>query len=199
MKYIFGGTLEVDISWCNERPLLNSALLRTYFEMYKQAMELVILVKLWAKSAGIIGARDGNLSSYAFTNMVVYFLQCYPHVRLPVVPTDAVKANGWECPELPFSPAPISLGLLFVDFVRYYTHCFNWGHDVVSIRCGPHAPRESFARLQNLHYTTAIHIEDPFELGRNLNCVLIDPVTKTDTLRKAFQELWTKLCCGQTW
>ena len=198
-KYLFGGTLEVDISWCNDRPLLNSALLRTYFGMYEQAKKLVILVKEWAKSAGIIGAKDGHLSSYAFTNMVIYFLQGYAPVRLPVLPTGALNANGCERLELPINSAAISLGILFVDFVRYYTHCFNWGHEVVSVRCGPHALRESFARLQNLSYTTAIHIEDPFELGRNLNCVLIDPVTKTDTLRKAFQELWTKLCCGQTW
>ena len=189
LKYFLGGTLETDTSWCNERPLLNSVLLRTYFDMYEQAKKLVILIKSWAKSAGIIGAKDGYLSSYAFTNMVEYFLQYYRHVRLPVVPSDAVKAKRCECLKLPFSSAAISLGILLVDFVRYCTHCFSWGHEVVSIRCGPHALRELFARLQNMNNTTAIHIEDPFELGWNLDCVLNDPVAKTDALRNALQEL----------
>ena len=190
LKYLFDDTLLFDISWRNDLAVRNSALLCRYFTMYEQGKYLVILVKMWARSFGIIGSKNGNLSSYAFTNMVIYFLQGFQEVRLPVLSTDTVDADL----EPRRITGTVSIGKLFIEFVHYYSRDFNWGNEVVSIRCGPRTSHESFPMLRNLHYTKAIHIEDPFELQRNLNSVFRDVELGTQMLRRAFQKCYNDFC-----
>merc|ERR1719442_400563 len=66
---------EIDVAINNRLPLCNSELLRSYSMLDDRVRPLVLLVKAWAKRMQVCGANEGNLSSYAWTIMVVYFLQ----------------------------------------------------------------------------------------------------------------------------
>ena len=62
-------------------------------------------------------------------------------------------------------------------FLLFYAEEFKWGSDVVSVRLGKLAPVDSFQKLEPAPYflpldEAALHIEDPFEVHGNLNCVL---------------------------
>lgn len=60
-----------------------------------------------------------------------------------------------------------SVGLLWVNMLRYYTETFNWKDNVVTIR--QQAP---LTRLHKLWNSRCIAIEDPFDLSHNLGAGL---------------------------
>merc|ERR1719183_1385477 len=192
LKAWYGKRLEVDISFQNAEALRNTRLLKEYSLLCPSVRELVILIKSWAKAEGVCGAVDGHLSSYAFTLMVIYFLQVDPMLRLPCFPTSPFTGDidappppttKWKC--------PISLDQLAGRFFLFYTTAFAWGYEVVLPRIGKrlYANDRAYCQLQGIENVAMIHIEDPFLLGRNLNCVL----------RESMQEgLWQKLCLAQS-
>ncbi len=59
-------------------------------------------------------------------------------------------------------------------FFEFYASAFYWGYEVVSIRTGQrmYASDPAFAQLNSRDDAEMLHIEDPFLLHRNLNCVL---------------------------
>eukprot|EP00443_Scrippsiella_acuminata_P026582 CAMPEP_0115338080 /NCGR_PEP_ID=MMETSP0270-20121206/89876_1 /TAXON_ID=71861 /ORGANISM="Scrippsiella trochoidea, Strain CCMP3099" /LENGTH=69 /DNA_ID=CAMNT_0002759351 /DNA_START=12 /DNA_END=217 /DNA_ORIENTATION=- len=54
LRLIFDRSLDVDLSFQNVEPLPNTQLLRAYAALDPCVRDLVILVKLWAKSAGVV-------------------------------------------------------------------------------------------------------------------------------------------------
>jgi len=66
---------ECDVSVNNSLPLTNSELLRSYSLLSDTVRPMVLLVKAWAKHYRVCGAHEGNLSSYSWTIMVIYYLQ----------------------------------------------------------------------------------------------------------------------------
>lgn len=66
---------ECDVSVNNRLPLGNTQLLRAYSKLDCRLRPMVILIKTWAKHRRVCGADQGNLSSYAWTIMVIYFFQ----------------------------------------------------------------------------------------------------------------------------
>eukprot|EP00929_Paragymnodinium_shiwhaense_P086504 TRINITY_DN47008_c0_g2_i4.p1 TRINITY_DN47008_c0_g2~~TRINITY_DN47008_c0_g2_i4.p1 ORF type:complete len:326 (-),score=52.24 TRINITY_DN47008_c0_g2_i4:1395-2372(-) len=64
-----------DISYRNLLPLYNTKLLRTYTKLDPSLTMLVMVVKRWAKAQRLASTRDGYISSYAWTLLVVYYLQ----------------------------------------------------------------------------------------------------------------------------
>ena len=122
--------------------------------------------------AGVCGAPQGHLSSYSFTLMAIYFMQtCH---GLPCLPTDAFSEDGpapnvrnlrWE------SALPVPT--LLMQFCLFYHHEFQWGTEVVSPRMGCRMTiREQCFSWLETWGESRLHIEDPFILERNLNCVL---------------------------
>lgn len=103
----FDGAVDVDLSCHNTEPLRNTQLLWAYARANPLVRGLVLLVKRWAKAAGVSGAQDKHLTSYAITLMAVYFLQVHPAFRLPCLPTHEFGGLGpppecaakgrWEC------------------------------------------------------------------------------------------------------
>jgi len=181
LRLRFEGCLEVDLSCNNRQPLKNTALLACYANMHPAVSRLGRAVKLWAKTAGVCGAADRNLSSYAFTLMVVYFLQVDSQVKLPCLPTDAFDSdNGeqdprvvglqenWQCDE-----DALNMAGLLTRFFQFFAKDFLWGKEVVSIRLGHRCDAKSneFELLQH-RWKHRIHVEDPFEVERNLHCAL---------------------------
>lgn len=180
LKLRFDDRLEIDLSCQNTKALQNTRLLRAYAGLDERVRSLVIAVKLWAKGAGVCGASNGRLSSYAFTLLAIYYLQVDPEVALPGLPADAFREEAylgqddegivsdyrgrWSC--------QFSAVELLQRFFQFYHSGFQWGDEVVSVRLGrrettgPH-----FARLRGRH-VQRLHIEDPFLLERNLHCVL---------------------------
>ncbi|CAJ1374721.1 unnamed protein product [Effrenium voratum] len=176
MKFLDEGrTLEVDLSCQNQEALLNTELLKAYAKMHPLVRQIVVLVKQWTRALGLVGAKAGHLSSYSWTLMVIYFLQVHPETQLPCLPTlyfqqGATAAESqarWSCNLLPHQ--------LLARFLSFYAFDFQWGAEVVSVRLGrrlgPEEAAFEFAQLPGLE-VMRMQVEDPFLLGRNLNCVL---------------------------
>lgn len=219
IKLSFENRLEVDISCHNQQALRNTRLLHAYSRLSDTVTDFVVAVKLWAKAAQVCGATDRNLSSYAFTLMAVYYLQVDHKVnfQLPCLPTAAFDngRHGAEDPEilpiLRYWKAPEGVGVLVLlrGFFRFFGRAtdvdgdtnaspFLWGREVVSVRLG-RRERANLGRtpetdpfLQLPHrWGSRIHIEDPFELDRNLHCVLT--IERELRLREALGEALAKL------
>lgn len=183
LKLRFEQSLEVDLSCHNPQALQNTQLLRKYANLHPIVRDLVIAVKLWAKGEEVCGAFRKHLSSYSLTLMVLYFLQVC--AGMPLLPTIAfsrdglVEDYGWV-DGITWNNVD-SLPILLFRFFNFYskresagdTSKFAWGEDVVSVRLGRsyHRMGDKFAQLPG-QSISRLHIEDPFLLSRNLNCVL---------------------------
>lgn len=116
--------------------LRNSYLLANSLAEYECARHLLIVLKKWGRSSGIINSIDGLLASYALTVMLVHYL----------VKTDVInKTNPQgmvDAQSLQTSPAyrPLctssecdltKVGYLFAGFFEYYGEIFDYTNNVV--------------------------------------------------------------------
>lgn len=175
IKLRFEDALDVDLSCHNRRPLENTRLIKAYAEMHPSVQELILTVKLWAKAAGVCGAAEGKLSCYTFALMVIYYMQADWLVNLPCLPTTAFELDSEESPsdqQTQWS-SPVPLTLLLDRFFMFYSEIFAWGDEVVSVRLGRRVEANS-NEFSNLYGRSSrrIHVEDPYDLKRNLHCVL---------------------------
>eukprot|EP00931_Biecheleriopsis_adriatica_P091298 TRINITY_DN65190_c0_g1_i1.p1 TRINITY_DN65190_c0_g1~~TRINITY_DN65190_c0_g1_i1.p1 ORF type:complete len:856 (-),score=173.82 TRINITY_DN65190_c0_g1_i1:75-2642(-) len=200
--------IDVDVSVNNVKPLVNTRLLKAYGKMDPMVTLFGVAVKIWAKEAKLCGGADGHLSSYAFTLMAIYYLQVSE--QLPCLQLggscnaafeddDAAaklvkekKDGGWIMQQR-------DLKLLLAGFFAFYAGMFGpscavppfeWGKEVVSIRLGRREPSnsEAFEHLRGRH-EQRLHIEDPFELSRNLNDVLRTHPQTSNNEDKLFSEI----------
>jgi hypothetical protein len=101
------------------------------------------------------------------------------------------------------SRCSLSLAELLCGFFMFYDREFKWGTEVVSIRIGGRArlsitdpefgllSQGSRSMMELPPGTEKIHIEDPFDLSRNLHCVM--DTEGLIRLRKAFKDIASKL------
>jgi hypothetical protein len=172
LKMLFDGILEVDLSFDNQEPLRNTQLLLSYTTLNRDVRSFLVAVKIWAKAAGVCGAREQHLSSYSLTLMAIYFLQVDPLIGLPCLPTWAFTGD-LDIPEvakIPFTKRFSQFDLL-IRFFTFYTSEFQWGTEVVSIEAGRRTRMEDHLNLRG-RWSGRLHIVDPFLSERNLNCVL---------------------------
>jgi len=186
LKLKFDQSVEVDISCHNQQALQNTHLLKSYADMHPVIRQLVVVVKKWAKCQEMCDASDGHLSSYAWTLMVLYYLQTI--YQLPCLPTKLFDGEEppnmtqtWSCSD--------PLDILLCHFFRFYSVHFKWGYEVVSVRQGTRS-RMTEVQFRDLpgRGVARIHIEDPFLLGRNLNCTL--GVGRELRMKRKFHEVW---------
>jgi len=174
LKLRFNQILEVDLSFHNLEPLANTHLLRAYATLHWYIREVAVLVKLWAKFENVCGAKTGHLSAYALTMMTIYFMQVDPRVQVPCIDTSLF--NGLSAPPEITEQWSTSASLLklLTWFFEFYASIFWWGEEVVSVRLGErrNVSDECFKTLRGRSPYPTLHIEDPFLLHRNLNCVL---------------------------
>lgn len=212
----------IDASINNVLPTYNTRLLGEYAKLDSRVVALVLCVKRWAKMAQVSDAKMGNLSSYSWSLLVIYFLQ-----RMKVVPSLQSRAppgvDLYQCPstgktfDVAFISGPaaraeqellapkcdLTCAELLCAFFTFYDKEFKWGSEVVSIRIGGHLAKSindsEFAMLSQGSRSMIelppgidkIHIEDPFDLTRNLHCVMdMDGLVR---LRKAFSDISNKL------
>jgi len=202
LKLRFDGVLDVDLSCQNQLPFQNTQLLKAYSSLDSHVRALGIAVKLWAKSAGVCGASLGNLSSYTFTLLTIYFMQVHQDVKLPCLPPAAFVEGDGEAGQAKLAAARsvwsnrLSLGELLFRFFVFYSQEFSWGTEVVSVRLG-HRLQYSDSFFEGLRgrWHMRLHVEDPYQLERNLNCVLGE--LEEGRLREAFGQAAYYIQCGR--
>lgn len=190
---------EVDVSINNSLPLYNSQLLRAYSELDPRVRPLVLLVKVWAKGKKVCGAQGGNLSSYSWTIMVLYFLQLVgllPSLQLLSKDERMLKTRDYWSNErsfqvgflsaeeyqkdvadgkiaAPTGEAGLSLAELFYGFIHFYSKEYKWGSEVVSVQKPDRKDRGPwFLLFGKAQPEPCIHVEDPIEF-RDLNIVML--------------------------
>lgn len=176
LKMKYRGDLEVDLSACNIYPLRNTQLLKSYASISAQVVDIVVFVKMWAKHEEVSGAAFGHLSPYAWTLLVIYFLQIQlglpclcvnsfgkipSSTDSPPMHEDTQQVPEWTC-HLP----PIAI---LNNFFEFYTRNFDWENEVASIRIGRRSQTHEFPTLKASIYG---NIEDPIQTERNLTCAL---------------------------
>ncbi|KAM8802149.1 terminal uridylyltransferase 7 isoform 2-T4 [Rhynchonycteris naso] len=189
--------LEVDISLYNTLALHNTRLLSAYSAIDSRVKYLCYTMKVFTKMCDIGDASRGSLSSYAYTLMVLYFLQ---QRKPPVIPVlqeiykgekkPEIFVDGWNIyffdqidelstywPE--YGKNTESVGQLWLGLLRFYTEEFDFKEHVISIR------RKSLLTTFKKQWTSKyIVIEDPFDLNHNLGAGLSRKMT--NFIMKAF-------------
>ncbi|XP_004677848.1 PREDICTED: terminal uridylyltransferase 7 isoform X2 [Condylura cristata] len=189
--------LEVDISLYNTLALHNTRLLSAYSAIDPRVKYLCYTMKVFTKMCDIGDASRGSLSSYAYTLMVLYFLQQRSPPVIPVLQEiykgekkPELFVDGWniyffdQINELPtcwpeYGKNTESVGQLWLGLLRFYTEEFDFKEYVISIR------RKSLLTTFKKQWTSKyIVIEDPFDLNHNLGAGLSRKMT--NFIMKAF-------------
>ncbi|XP_037094913.1 terminal uridylyltransferase 7-like [Pollicipes pollicipes] len=148
--------LEGDISLYNTLAQHNTMLLHTYARIDSRGRMLGYMVKLMAKICDVCDASRGSLSSYAYTLMMIYYLQrCQP----PVLPVLQELGRHW--PDAGANRS--SVGELWLGFLRFYGEQFDFERHVVCVRLA-----HTLTKFEKLWNGAFIAIEDPFLLSHNL-------------------------------
>ncbi|KAJ8380912.1 hypothetical protein SKAU_G00016900 [Synaphobranchus kaupii] len=172
--------LEGDISLYNTLALHNTQLLASYAAIDPRVKQLCYVMKVFAKVCDIGDASRGSLSSYAYTLMVLYFLQ---QRTPPVIPVLQEIYDGVKKPEPSRWPEyrmnTESVGQLWLGLLCFYTEEFDFREHVVCVR--RKLPLTTFKKQWTSKY---IAIEDPFDLNHNLGAGLSRRMT--NFIMKAF-------------
>ncbi|XP_008935477.1 PREDICTED: terminal uridylyltransferase 7, partial [Merops nubicus] len=189
--------LEVDISLYNTLALHNTRLLSSYAAIDPRVKYLCYTMKVFTKICDIGDASRGSLSSYAYTLMVLYFLQQRNPPVIPVLQEiykeakkPEILVDGWnvyffdKIEELPVvwpecGKNTESVGQLWLGLLRFYTEEFDFKEHVICIR------RKNLLTTFKKQWTAKyIVIEDPFDLNHNLGSGLSRKMT--NFIMKAF-------------
>ncbi|UJR23877.1 hypothetical protein I4U23_026849 [Adineta vaga] len=164
--------IEIDISLHNMLAIENTRLLKTYTQIDSRVSELGYMIKHLTKSCDIADASRGTLSSYAYILMVIHFLQ---QIQPPVLPVLQELSDDPTKKDLMYKNCSkwnnnlwknenhLSVGALWIEFLRFYTEQFNYDEHVVTIR-----QKEPLSKHEKGWFRQTIAIEDPFELSHNL-------------------------------
>uniref|UniRef100_A0A8C4WWK0 Terminal uridylyl transferase 4 n=1 Tax=Eptatretus burgeri TaxID=7764 RepID=A0A8C4WWK0_EPTBU len=198
VKFEYMCGLEADISLYNTLAQHNTRLLYMYSSIDSRVRILGYTMKVFAKVCDIGDASRGSLSSYAYTLMVLHFLQQRDPPVIPVLQElcnegqnePRKMVDGWDvtfCSNLEMldrlwagrGKNRETVGELWLGLLRYYTECWQPSRKVVCVR--RHAPLSTFEKEW-----TASHmaIEDPFDLSHNLGAGVSRKMT--NFIRKAF-------------
>jgi hypothetical protein len=175
-----------DICFLNDIAVANSGLLRQYSLVDTRVRSLMMTVKQWAQEYKLNSAKDNYISSYAWINLVIFYLQCLgfvPNLQSRQLMADVdVKPNpegnywhyvneldtctltweevnrksDWSAPA-EFQDLPVSA--LLYGFFEFYSCRFPSATFAVSIKEGSIKILKSNQRKLNLFFS----IEDPFE------------------------------------
>ena len=190
------GNQECDIAVDHELPQRNTLLLRTYQQIDPRARELMLVVKIWAKQAGVADSANGSLSSYAWALLSIFFLQQVEPPVLPVLQHEALIGAKWKkaavqgcctsfCEDAVEAAASLSehntsnVAELLHQFFHFYGWKFQFAQQVVSPRKGNALMRTG---LQSKH-DWRLCIEDPFERLRDLGSTVTATVGQRTTTR----------------
>jgi hypothetical protein len=117
--------------------LQNSHLISQYLDKWPFARHLLLFVKRWGRSSGVINSIDGLLASYGITVLVVHFLvrvgRLPPlNVQLTQEPQLLPVAPTYKPLEAPEDGDVAELGYLAAAFFEYYSSVFDYKEDVAA-------------------------------------------------------------------
>jgi len=178
-------SVPIDFSVNSLAPLHNAALLTECGKIEPRAKALIMLVRRWSKDRGVSHAAKGHLSPYAWTLLVIYFLQVGVEDEGSLLPPldgfettsglrvkrDDSKTEEW----VRSSNAPKPVAALFKQFFRFYALEFDWRNEGVGVESGKRAAPSLSLPLHIMECEdgkgteVALNIEDPFEAGHNLS------------------------------
>eukprot|EP00448_Togula_jolla_P019551 CAMPEP_0170589200 /NCGR_PEP_ID=MMETSP0224-20130122/11227_1 /TAXON_ID=285029 /ORGANISM="Togula jolla, Strain CCCM 725" /LENGTH=497 /DNA_ID=CAMNT_0010912949 /DNA_START=53 /DNA_END=1546 /DNA_ORIENTATION=- len=139
-------------------------------ELDSRAEPLILFVQRWARDRGIAHASQGHLSPYAWSVLVIFFLQVEDGANSNFAPTqpDGEAMPSQEAPQFLIE----SVAALFKAFLRFYARHFDFEHEGVSVHKGCRASPQAALPL---HYTmrhgirvAGPSIQDPLEVTKNL-------------------------------
>ncbi|XP_059400915.1 terminal uridylyltransferase 7-like isoform X2 [Carassius carassius] len=177
--------LEGDISLYNTLALHNTQLLASYAAIDARVKILCYVMKVFAKVCDIGDASRGSLSSYAYTLMVLYFLQQRSPPVIPVLQEmyvgekkPVVLVEGWDVHFFSdlknlhkywpgYKKNEESVGQLWFGLLQFYTETFDFRETVVCIR-----RKEPLTTFKKQWTSKHLAIEDPFDLSHNLGAGL---------------------------
>jgi Cid1 family poly A polymerase len=183
-------SIDFDICFINDIAVSNSELIRQYSLVSDTVKSLMIAVKRWAKAQKISSSQDNTISSYAWMNLVVFYLQCLGFVpnlqcRELFQAVKGAKTHSkdywdtvnnldtrfltweeasivWKVPE---NRKNVSVTTLLYGFFEFYTRRFPTALFTISIRSGASLipkPKTSFQKTSFFWC-----IEDPFEIAES--------------------------------
>jgi len=141
--------LEGDISLYNTLALCNTNLIKCYSMIDSRCKALGYALKILVKNCGIGDASQGSLSSYAYTLMVIFFLQQKEVPVLPVLQEIGRKPgfkeikDGWDVYYFKdlnnlnkyWQPQNTqSISQLLIEMLQFYVCHFNYSKNVICIR-----------------------------------------------------------------
>lgn len=181
--------VECDLNVNNSVGIRNTHLLNSYSKMDVRLAPLVVFAKHWAKTQNINDAKNSTISSYSLVLMIIHFLQCgcSPPVLISLqqeYPEKFDKAKDIRLLSLNESLPPYtsrnteSVGELFIGFLRYYAHEFDFSNLGISIRQGCTMPRYVISQQDTQHNPPGqwkcLCIEEPFDLSNTARSVYND-------------------------
>lgn len=192
--------IRCDFNFTSMLGVCNSQLIKYYLSLDSKLTPFMIILKFWAKIHKLSGSY--KLTNYAVTMMAIFYLQ-QPPFNLPSVKmlqtTYDFKQKGWNSSFVHLnnfqseSLRNASLLELLKGFFEFYT-MFDFGLFIICPLLGEKIPKIKFLDesdlsddfigykqyLQNvpnasrLAIDTAVCIQDPFELSRNVSAAIID-------------------------
>lgn len=198
--------VDVDISINNHSGIKNSFLLKAYCKLDPRVRPLVVVIKEWAKNSDVCNSRNGKLSSYAISLMVIFFLQ--EKVSPPILPTLQKKyaslfSSGMDvrfiqntdishiCDEWK-SKNNLNLAQLLIYFFEFYSK-FSYRDYVISVKEGKISRLHTLQRFRG--YKGFINIEDPYTLDNVAQTVycLESYSSIASSIRKKYNTLLTEI------
>ncbi|KAK2193559.1 hypothetical protein NP493_10g07028 [Ridgeia piscesae] len=183
--------VECDLNVNNSVGIRNTHLLNSYSKMDVRLAPLVVFAKHWAKTQSINDAKNGTISSYSLVLMIIHFLQCgcSPPVLTSLQQeyperfdkSKDIRLLSLNEPLPPYSSRNTeSVGELFIGFLRYYAHEFDFSNLGISIRQGCTMPRYVISQQDTQHNPPGqwkcLCIEEPFDLSNTARSVYNDYV-----------------------
>ena len=95
--------LQVDVTVNNILAIVNTKLLKDYGAIDERLLQLVFVVKLWAKRRQVNDSYRGTLSSYCYVLMCIHLLQQRSPPILPCL--QAMEPTHTRCPAPPYLTA----------------------------------------------------------------------------------------------
>ncbi|KAA6429974.1 MAG: Nucleotidyltransferase family [Trebouxia sp. A1-2] len=182
VKFVVGDTnTKVDITVNNILAIVNTKLLKDYGATDERLLQLVFVVKLWAKRRQVNDSYRGTLSSYCYVLMCIHLLQQRSPPILPCLqamePTHIRTVGQWNCDYFDdveslsgFGSAnKEGLAELVWSFFEYWAWRHDYNNSVVSVRTGgflTKSHKEWTRRVGNERHLVCI--EDPFEVSHDL-------------------------------
>jgi DNA polymerase sigma len=196
------GQLSFDLSVSSPVPPFVKVLVDACAKMDSRALDLIYLVRRWAKIRGLCFAPRGYLPPYLWTIMTIFFLQVRQRGEGAVLPPLKIAKGSWgfsvtsrlprwkepDAEKASHTAHSTSTGELLKEFFNFYAKEFDGTAEVISMTAGKRdasatarmrLPAQVIYHEDGVQQTVALTIEDPLNNQRALRT----PVTWTSLAR----------------